>query len=127
MQIIIDTTSESIKQSHDNMESPRSPSLSGMPVSHNPQAGEATLVEQLDRLSVMERRYDEAKFYMDWFEPCWKALTEQERRILDEFYLNGGFRNGARHRLAAELSFSVRHINRLRGLALARLQLLLFG
>jgi len=64
---------------------------------------------------------------MAWFQPAWNTLTEQERSILQECYMAGSVRDGTRARLADELNYTERHIDRLRGDALRRLKLLLFG
>jgi hypothetical protein len=127
MAAIIENTPDEIKLLRENMTSPRSPNMSGMPSTHNPQSGEEKLVAQIDRLNLMEERYRTAREYMDWFKPAWSELAEREQRILRECYMADSLRNGARFRLAEELHYSERHIDNLRDKALRRIQTLLFG
>jgi hypothetical protein len=78
-------------------------------------------------LDVLHERYNTASEYMVWFDLAWDALTDTERRILSEYYMDLRFRNGARERLARELGYAERHIDRLCNKALSRFRTLLFG
>jgi DNA-directed RNA polymerase specialized sigma subunit len=109
------------------MTSPRSSVITGMPSARDPQAAQERLTEQIDKMDVLRERYNTASEYMSWFVPAWTALTDRERLILTEYYMGDGFHNGARGRLAGELNYAERHIDRLREKAVQRLKVLLFG
>lgn len=47
---------------------------------------EERLVRDIDVLST---RFQEAKEYMDWFQPGWDALSEDERFALTQYYQSG--------------------------------------
>jgi len=88
MQYIIDHTDEDIAIIHEKMISPASPVLNGMPSVHDPKTGEKKLISCIDEIDVLKERYRQALEYMDWFQPAWNALTDDERYVLKEFYLN---------------------------------------
>jgi len=120
---IMEITERNIRDTRDTISAPRSPPLDGMPFARS---NSDTKEKQIDRIIALERRYQKAYEFVKWFEPCWEVLSKKERRVLEEYYLQGGFRNGARYRLAKELNYSVRQIERLRNTAIERLQSLLF-
>jgi hypothetical protein len=64
---------------------------------------------------------------MRWFEPAWRALTDDERLILSEFYMSGNQRSGATYRLMGLLNYSESHIERMRAKALSGLRQMLYG
>ena len=45
------------------------------------------LIAEID---VLQERYRQAEEFMAWFKPAWEQLTEDERFVLDIFYMNGG-------------------------------------
>jgi hypothetical protein len=59
-----------------------------MPSAHDPKAGENKLAACIDEIDVLKERYRQALEYMNWFQPAWEALSEEERFVLQEFYLN---------------------------------------
>ena len=93
----------------------------------DPQKGEEKLARGLDKMDALRERYRQARGYMDWFEPSWQALTDEEREILREFYMCGNLRSGAGARLEVRLGYSHAQIDRLRARALERFSFLLFG
>jgi len=88
MQYIIEHTNEDIATIHEKMASPATPVLDGMPSAHDPKAGERKLVGSIDEIDVLKERYRQALEYMEWFKPAWNALSEDERFVLEVFYLN---------------------------------------
>ncbi|ROR28120.1 hypothetical protein EDD66_10558 [Mobilisporobacter senegalensis] len=88
MKYIIEHTDEDIATLNDKMSSPTSPVLNGMPSTHDPKAGEKKLIAYINEIDVLKERYRQALEYMDWFQPAWDALTDDERYVLREFYLN---------------------------------------
>lgn len=127
MRAIINNTPDDIKELREKMASPRTPRLTGMPLAHNPNAGENKITVHIDRLDILRERYNIAVEYMVWFESAWGTLTDREKHILRECYMSESLRGGARLRLAEELSYTERHIDNLRDKALKRLRILLFG
>lgn len=88
MKYIIEHTDEDIATLNEEMSSPVSPVLNGMPSTHNPKAGEKRLIACINEIDVLKERYRQALEYMDWFQPAWDALTEDEQYVLKEFYLD---------------------------------------
>lgn len=86
MQFIIENTRDEIKGIQEDMIGCGGPSLSGMPKAHNPQAGEDKIIKALDEIDVLKERYRQAIEYMEWFEPAWDSLSEEERYVLEAFY-----------------------------------------
>ena len=87
MQYIIDHTDEEIASVSDRMNSLGSPSFSDTPRSgFNPQGSENRIIKAIDQIDVLKERYRQAKEYMEWFQPAWMALSEDERYVLQKFY-----------------------------------------
>jgi len=127
MKFIINSTPQEIKEVYEKMTSPKNTVLTGMPTARNLQAGTDILTEQLDKLDILRERYSQAIEYMEWFEPAWSNLSEMEKYILKEFYMNGNQKSGATYRLMEVLNRSERTVERLRSNALNHLRSLLFG
>ena len=82
MRYIIDHTDEEIAIIHDKMTAVGSPALSNIPKGpHDPRANDNRVVAAIDEIDVHRERY-----YMDWFNPAWLALSEDERYVLHTFY-----------------------------------------
>ena len=124
---VMDITPDDIKAAYEDATAPRMPALSHAPAVRDPLAGELKLAAAIDDMDMMRERYRGAVEFIAWFEPAWKALSEQERVILREFYMSGSFKSGATERLQEHLGCSLKHVERLRGRALSRLALLLYG
>ena len=88
MKYIIEHTEEDIATLNEEMSSPASPVLNGMPSTHDPKAGEKRLIACINEIDVLKERYRQALEYMDWFQAAWDALTEDEQYVLKEFYLD---------------------------------------
>ena len=88
MKYIIEHTDEDIATLNEEMSSTASPVLNGMPSTHDPHAGETRLIACINEIDVLKERYRQALEYMDWFQPAWDALTEDEQYVLKEFYLD---------------------------------------
>ncbi|MDR1703852.1 MAG: hypothetical protein LBS19_04095 [Clostridiales bacterium] len=127
MSVIIANTPDNLKNIYEQMASPHSSVPDGLPIAHNPKAGEDRLSSKLDTLDILRERYRAAVEYMAWFKPAWNALSDDERYILRESYMGVSYRSGSTARIMTESHFSERHVERLRSKALHRLQLLLFG
>ncbi|TES51700.1 hypothetical protein E2L07_15385 [Halalkalibacterium halodurans] len=88
MKYIIEHTDEDIATLNEKMTSPASSVLNGMPSTHDPKTGEKRLIATINEIDVLKERYRQALEYMEWFQPAWDELTEEERYVLTEFYLN---------------------------------------
>lgn len=87
MKYILEHTDEEIADIHDNMISISSPEFTDMPHgSFNPQSGEIRLTSAIDEIDVLRERCRQAKEYMEWFQPAWDTLSEDERYVLEQFY-----------------------------------------
>ena len=129
MDFIIDNTPDDIADVRSKMTAIKAPVISKLPKSiPDPHAGEERLVSQIDEIDVLKERYRRALEYMSWFRPAWDALTDDERYILQEFFIRDGV-----SKTTAVLNISYRiHVERAQAYrykdkALARLALLLFG
>ena len=88
MKYIIDHADEDIATIHERMGSPSASVLNGMPSVHDPKAGEKRLISCINEIDVLKERYRQALEYMEWFQPAWDELTDDERYVLKKFYLN---------------------------------------
>jgi DNA-directed RNA polymerase specialized sigma subunit len=80
------------------------------------------LAASIDRKSVATARYDDAMFFLNWFQPSWDALQDIERHILTCFYLSENRKAGITRELSKELKYSESWIERKRAKALRTLK-----
>lgn len=129
MKQLLDHVQEEIHNMEESMTTVNSPAVSDMPRGpRNPRAGETRMAGAIDAICVLTERHSNAREYMDWFHPGWKALTEDERCILRYFYMDDGHSQTDRVAEVCELF----HIERTsaykkKDRALAHLALLLYG
>ncbi|WP_216386677.1 hypothetical protein [Arcanobacterium phocae] len=90
MEQIIDTTDDSIKEAYADASSPASPRMDGTPPSGDLHASENRIVASIERISAYKARYLQARQYMDWFLPAWEVIAEDDRFILEGFFLSEG-------------------------------------
>ena len=102
-----------------------SPQFDGMPHTHNPHAAEDRMAEGMDEISVLRERYREAVEFMGWFKPAWEELTEDERYVLECFYMgaDGSAVSAVCERFQIERNSAYRRKNR----ALSKLSVMLYG
>ena len=86
MEFIIANNPDTVNEIREKMTAVRSAAPTGMPHCLNPQKGEERLTAQIDEIDVLKERYRCALEYMDWFQPAWEELTEDEQFVLEEFY-----------------------------------------
>lgn len=86
MQFIIRNTKDEITVESDRMVGVGSPNMDGMPHAHNPQAGEERILDGIEKIDILKERYRQAVEYMDWFQPAWDGLTEDDKYVLECFY-----------------------------------------
>lgn len=128
MHFIIDTYHDDLKQTRNKMVGLSSPHFNPAPSSSskgNPT--EQRLVNGIVTTDKLNERYHSAKAYLDWFEPAWQELSEDERWILTTFYLDKQTQTGAvlaiQERFCIERTSAYNKKNR----ALDHLTLLLYG
>ena len=86
MQFIIKSTDDEIKNVYDAMSSVGSPKMDGLPKGHNPQANEERILNAIEEIDILKERYRQAVEYMDWFQPAWEQLSEEDQYCLEIFY-----------------------------------------
>ena len=85
MAYILAHTDEEIAQVHEDTTTLGSPAFTDMPGgSPNPQSGEMRIIAAIDEIDVLRERYRQAKEYMEWFQPAWDSLSEDERYVLEQ-------------------------------------------
>lgn len=92
MQYIIHSHCADLEEARERLEDVPAAKLSGMPKVKNPHAYETRLASSLDEIDVLKERYRRALEYMEWFQPSWDALSDEERLILTEFFLRDDIR-----------------------------------
>ena len=69
--------------------------MDGTPPSGDLHAGEHRIAATLDRIDLYRARYVQARQYMDWFLPAWEILSEDDRFVLEAFFLGNGSQDDA--------------------------------
>lgn len=127
MAFIITNTSNEIKNTHDKMCAIRSPQFDGMPRTHNPQAGEESILKGIEEIDVLQERYRQAVEYMEWFKPAWEELSSDERYVLETFYRDDDCQIGAVYEICRQLNVERSTAYNRKNRALAKLAVLLYG
>ena len=128
MDFIIRSHPDRTLESHSRMTAIHVPGLSGMPHHSDPLAAETQLVAAIDEIDIAQERYRQALEYMEWFQPAWERLKEDEQFVLEEFYQDADERTvdgvlSICNHFHIERSSAYNKKNR----ALAKLALLLYG
>ena len=119
---------DEIKRVHEKMTSVGSPKWDGMPRTHNPQAGEERILKAIDEIDILKERYRQAMEYMEWFQPAWNQLTEEERYVLETFYGDANsYGSNAVYYIASYFKIEQSSAYKRKNRALDRLTVLLFG
>ncbi len=87
MQYIVEHTPQEIKEIHEDMESLGSPSFDDMPKVKYGKSNEDRMVKGLVAIDVLQERYRQGIEYMNWFQPAWEELSEEEQYVLTQFYV----------------------------------------
>ena len=88
MHFVVEHTPEEMQKVRSQMTTASSPNYSGMPHVHNPKSGEDRMLAGIDKLNLMEERYNQALEYLEWFEPAWEKLSEDDRYVLEKFFID---------------------------------------
>ena len=126
MDFIVKHTDEEIAAVRVKMEGIGSPNLDGMPHAHDPQAGEKRILQGIEEIDTIKERYRQAVEYMNWFKPAWDQLTEEERYVLETFYMDAE-ESGAALTISEELNIERSSAYNKKNRALDHLTMLLYG
>ena len=128
MKFIIDSTGDEIRNAYDYMSGVGGMRLDGMPHAHNPQAGEERIVNGIEEIDILKERYRQAREYMDWFQPAWGQLSDEEQYCLETFYGDGNtYGSSAASAIAEYFSIEQSSAYKRKNRALDHLTVLLFG
>ena len=88
MNYIIENARAVIDDTQAIMTGMSSPTIFDMPKGpHNPHAAENKIIKAMDTTDILHERLRRAQEYMEWFDPAWSALTEDEQFVLRRFYM----------------------------------------
>ena len=127
MKFIVNHAEEEIKEVRSRMGGATTPALDGMPRTHNPQKRENSLLAGIAEIDVLKERYRQAMEYMEWFKPAWEQLSEEERYVLDVFYMNGDESGAGIDMIMRHFNIERRSAYNRKNRSLARLSVLLYG
>ena len=128
MKFIIDNTDDEIKAERDKMMGLGSPNWDGMPHAHNPNAGEERIIKGIEEIDVLKERYRQAVEYMEWFQPAWDQLSEDDQFVMECFYREENeYGAYAAETVADRFQIEPASAHRKKRRAVDRLTLLLFG
>ena len=98
-----------------------------MPRVANPRAGENRIAATLDKIDLIAQRQREAREYMAWFLPAWGLLSDDERFVLEAFYLGTGSQDDAVQQVSDHFYVERSTAHQKKSRALGRLAVALFG
>lgn len=127
MEQIIESTDEQIKAAYADAASPASPRIDGTPPSGDLHASENRIVATIERIDTYKARYAEAHQYMDWFLPAWEILSEDDRLVLEAFFLGEGTQDEAVQQICNHFYVERTTAYQKKSRALARLATALYG
>ena len=114
-----------IEENRYRREGVRSARVDGRAVSGGTNGREEMLVSSLDRQQALEQRLAMTKAYVAGVEAALDALTEEEKLILDRFYIHPARGNAGR--LCEELCMERANVYRRKDQALRRFTMALYG
>lgn len=83
-------TSHIANELREDLIHPASPRLDGLPRYANPHGNENKIAATLDKIDLLAERQRQAREYLDWFLPAWGLLSEDDRFVLEAFFLGDG-------------------------------------
>lgn len=125
--IILEHADDLTAHTRMSMTSIPTPSYSGMPSAHNPRSAENKLVGAISRLEELSDRKARAKAYMDWFTPMWEQLSDEDKFVLDAFFLDSATSEDAATRVAEHFYVERKTAFQKKQRAVARLAKLLYA
>lgn len=127
MDFIVKHSDEDIAAVRVKMEGVGSPNLDGLPHAHNPQAGEERILKGIEEIDTIKERYRQAVEYMNWFKPAWNQLSEDERYVLESFYMDSEDCDGPAMRIADHFGIERSSAYNRKNRALEHITMLLYG
>ena len=127
MKFILSHTDQEIKEARERMESISSPAYDGVPKAKNPSANEERILKGISDIDILKERYRQAQEYMEWFEPAWEELTDDERYVIETFYSDCGDATSAVYDICERFSIERTSAYKKKNRALQKLSVLLFG
>ena len=103
----------------------RSASADGTPVQGGGSGREEAMLNNIVTRAELERQLEQARIWCSTVESALSVLTEQERLVLDRFYIHPA--RGNLERLCEELGVEVAAVYRKRDAALHRFTIAMFG
>lgn len=127
MEYAAEHTSQAAEQLRGDLATPVSPRLDGIPRHTNPHAGENRITATLDKIDLLTERQREARQYMAWFLPAWALLSEDDRFVLEAFFLAEGTQDERVMAIADHFYIERDSVYRRKNRALDRLAAALYG
>lgn len=127
MEHAAEQTSEVADQLRSDLVHPASPRLDGMPRHANPHAGENRIASTLDKIDLLAERQREAREYLAWFLPAWALLSEDDRFVLEAFFLVEGAQEDAVSLVCEKFYVERSTAHQKKSRALTRLAAALYG
>ena len=127
MKFIVSHMVDDIKEVRQRVGGATSPILDGLPHNHNPQNRENGLLAGIDEIDLLKERYRQAVEYMDWFRPAWEQLNDDERYVLDVFYMNGEEDSGGINTIMKQYKIEKSSAYNRKNRSLNHLAMLLYG
>lgn len=120
-------TSAEANQLRADLTSPSSARMTGLPHAKDPHAGERRIAATLDKIDLLAARKQEAQDYLDWFLPAWGSLTEDDRFVLENFFLGEGNQDERVQMIGDHFYIQRDSVYRRKNRALDRLAVALYG
>ena len=122
-----ENTEAAAEQLRDDLASPASPRMDGMPHNPNPHAGEQRIAATLDKIDLLHERKRQAMEYLEWFLPAWARLSEDDRFVLEAFFLGEGSQEDAVGQVCEHFYVERTTAHQKKSRALSRLATALYG
>lgn len=120
-------TSAEANQLRADLTSPSSARMTGLPHAKDPHAGERRIAATLDKIDLLATRKQEAQDYLDWFLPAWGSLAEDDRFVLENFFLSEGNQDERVAMIGDHFYIQRDSVYRRKNRALDRLAVALYG
>lgn len=129
MKYILQQTKEEIASAQERMTSIGSAALSDLPKGkRNPHAGEDRIVKAMDAIDILRERSRRAVAFMDWFQPAWNGLGEEEQFVLRHFFMEDAtLQTDSVYEICERYHIERTSAYKKKDRALAHLALLLYG
>lgn len=116
---------EEIRRLESAMHSIRSATADGTPVQGGGSGREDMMLSNIVHREELERSLEQAKIWVELVDAGLEILSEEERLILDRFYIHP--EKGAADRLAGDLKLDVKTVYRRKDAALRHFTICLYG